>query len=143
LAGGQIGSGTIGKSEAVQEAAVDRDWVLGELKKVYELAKPEASDGETRAVHLSAAVRALELIGTELGMFVKRRPSAPKPIDQMSEAEVLDLLGGEPSADELRTLAGELLRLAEDHSGGDRVFSRAAAPAPGEAGRGAEDTEPG
>jgi phage terminase small subunit len=50
---------------AVNRTAIDRDWVLSGLR---EIAENGSSD--------SARVRALELVGKELGMFVER-PAAP------------------------------------------------------------------
>lgn len=48
---------------AVERAAVDRDWVLPGLRKIAENGSSE-----------SARVRALELVGKELGMFKDRLP---------------------------------------------------------------------
>jgi phage terminase small subunit len=49
----------------VNRAAIDRDWVLSGLRRVAENGASE-----------SARVRALELVGKELGMFVER-PAVP------------------------------------------------------------------
>jgi len=50
---------------AVNRAAIDRDWVLSGLRRIAENGASE-----------SARVRALELVGKELGMFVER-PAVP------------------------------------------------------------------
>lgn len=85
-----------------QRAALSKAWVLAELVKVYETA---ASD---QGRNLAAANRALELIGTQLGMFVKRRVVAR--LEDLSEEELIEFLGGEPTRDEFEQALSTLSR---------------------------------
>jgi hypothetical protein len=111
------------RERAARRVEIDKAWVLQELITVYETAmgRDEAADTEDESesqstrkspLNLAAANRALELIGTELGMFVRRRIHAFKPIDQMNEAEIVDVLGEEPDEAVLdavgKLLAGDI-----------------------------------
>lgn len=55
---------------------------------------------------MSASNQALNLIGKELGMFVDRRLLNVRYLDDMSEEELLEFLGGEPEPEELGAAAG-------------------------------------
>jgi phage terminase small subunit len=53
--------------KAMEKLAIDREWVLGKMIE-------QASAASAMAQH-GSAIRALELIGKEFGMFVERRES--------------------------------------------------------------------
>lgn len=84
---------------AVQTAGIDKAWVMARLQENISRsmqAEPvRDSDGNAigeYAYNASAANRALELIGKELGMFVDRKDiTVRKPISEMTEAELLQL----------------------------------------------------
>ena len=81
---------------AVTNAALTRTWVLQELKQ-----------NVSRAVQiedLSAANRALELLGKELGMFVERKVVGLQDIRTASADELLNILAELDSAIEARQL---------------------------------------
>lgn len=80
-----------------KSVAIDKAWVLKQLQENHTDAK--------EAGQYSASNKALELIGVEIGMFVKRQIVGLKPIAEMNEDEVLALLGGEPDAEALRAHA--------------------------------------
>ena len=67
------------QSEVVERLAIDKAWVLAQLVENVETAKqavPVTIDGVEVGIYqqnLTAANKALELIGKELGMFVERR----------------------------------------------------------------------
>ena len=96
------------RDQVARESVVSRSWVVAELVKVYDTAMGE--DGR----NLAAANRALELMGTELGMFVKRRVVAH--LENMTEEDLVEFLGGEPSVDELEQAARTLARLGKRRS---------------------------
>ncbi|MDJ0952017.1 MAG: terminase small subunit [Alphaproteobacteria bacterium] len=85
---------------AAERARVDKLWIIAQLRGLAEQCLDEDS------FNPSGANRALELLGKEIGMFTERRVVDLKRIDQMTEAEILELLGGEPDPDELRAQAG-------------------------------------
>ena len=87
--------------KAADKVVVDRAYIMKKLKKNAETCLGE---GDNR--NPTAANRALELLGKELGMFVDRRLLNVRYMDDMSEEELLEFLGGEPEPEELRTSAG-------------------------------------
>ena len=90
------------RDQVARESVVNRSWVVAELVKVYDTAM------ETGTLNLAAANKALELMGIELGMFVKRRVVAR--MANMTEEELVEFLGGEPSGDEIKRAADSLAR---------------------------------
>lgn len=67
------------------------------------------AENAAKAVELNqmaAANQALSLYGKELGMFVDRRLVNVRYLDDMSEEELLEFLGGEPDPAELGAAAG-------------------------------------
>ncbi len=99
------------RDQVARESVVSRSWVVAELVKVYDTAMGE--DGR----NLAAANKALELMGIELGMFVKRRLIGR--LEHMTEEELLEFLGGEPSGDELKRAADTLSALARARPAGN------------------------
>ena len=93
------------QAEVARKTVIDKAWVLRELVDVYHAAR--SLDAPENA-NLPAANRALELMGKQLGMFVRRRLIAR--LDQMTEEQLIEFLGGEPTTDEIdqaaRSLAG-------------------------------------
>jgi phage terminase small subunit len=85
-------------AEAVERAVITKAWVLQELQKNIIMARNEGQ--------LSAANKALELLGKEKGMFVDRRLLGVRRIEDMTEEELLEFLGGEPEPTELGETAG-------------------------------------
>lgn len=87
----------------LMRVSADRSWVLQQLVENAEDAK-EARDRAARN-------RALELIGKELGMFVDRRMDVKSPLDELSAAELRDLLdrirAGSPLLDVTPTRADD------------------------------------
>ncbi len=79
-------------------ALLNRADVLRELAENVKLAKG--------LEQMSASNQALNLIGKELGMFVDRRLLNVRYLDDMSEEELLEFLGGEPEPEELGAAAG-------------------------------------
>lgn len=79
----------------VERVAVDRAWVMEKLAKIVAMgmqAEPVLDDkgnaaGEYRQ-NLTAANKALELIGKELGMFVDRKEVRSGPLDGLSPEEL-------------------------------------------------------
>jgi hypothetical protein len=59
--------------------AIDKEGVLARLLAVYEAGVRRKKEGT--AENLSAAIRALELVGKELGMFMDRRDVQPGSIE--------------------------------------------------------------
>lgn len=55
---------------------------------------------------ISASNQAFSLYGKELGMFVDRRLLGVRRVEDMSEEELLEFLGGEPEPEELSAAAG-------------------------------------
>jgi hypothetical protein len=86
---------------AATRVEIDRAWVMDMLRKNAERC---LDDGDDR--NPNAGNRALELLGKEIGMFVDRRLLGVRRIEDMSEEELLALLGGEPDPDELGEAAG-------------------------------------
>lgn len=85
------------QARAEKQAMLDRAGVLKELLENMRLAR----EGK----QIAAANQALSLYGKEMGMFVDRRLLGISHIQDMSEEELLEFLGGEPEAREL-TRAG-------------------------------------
>lgn len=71
------------------------------IERLFRLADKAEAAGQ-----ISAANRAVELLGKEIGMFVDRRLLGIRRIEDMTEEELLEFLGGEPDDAELRTAAG-------------------------------------
>lgn len=94
-------------AKAAEEAAVDKAWVLNNLREVAERcmqAKPVMSRGKPVFVETpegglapayvfdsAGANRALELVGKELGMFIDRKEIRTGPLDGLSHAELKEL----------------------------------------------------
>lgn len=89
------------RSKAAENAEVTREWIIEQLRvnAIQCMAK-----GETFSP--SAANKALELLGKEHRMFIDRRLVGVTNIDDMSEEELLEFLGGEPDSQELGAAAG-------------------------------------
>ena len=78
--------------KAIERAAPTKSWVLEKLR--------ENAEKALEAPHGSAvANRALELVGTELGMFRNDGPPKPITLEDLSTEELSRLLT-DPSADE-------------------------------------------
>lgn len=79
------------QSEVIERLAIDKAWVLGQLVENVETAKqavPVTIDGVQVGIYeqnLTAANKALELIGKELGMFVERREIRTGNLDLTDE----------------------------------------------------------
>lgn len=66
--------------EAVYKSGVGKQWILEKLKKVVEIGMTEEPvldkegnfSGEYKSTNLAAANKALELLGSEEGLFIKR-----------------------------------------------------------------------
>lgn len=87
--------------KVAERAEVTREWIVEQLRlNVIQCME----QGETFAP--AAANKALELLGKEHRMFVDRRLLGVRHIDDMTEEEVLEFLGGEPEPEELGTAAG-------------------------------------
>ncbi len=84
--------------------AVDRRWVVSQLRAVFERAMLTASAaGAEKPVTASGkeavALKALELLGKELGMFGAKRAIDADQLLKLSDAEIeglIDALGGPP-----------------------------------------------
>ena len=89
------------RSKAAEKAEVTREWIIEQLRvnAIQCMAR-----GETFSP--SAANKALELLGKEHRMFIDRRLVGVTNIDDMSEEELLEFLGGEPDSQELGAAAG-------------------------------------
>ena len=85
------------QAKLIETTNIRREWVMEELRKQVVRSTAEG----TKTYNPSAANKALELLGKEIGMFVDRRMLGITKIEDMSEEEILELLGGEPPADEL------------------------------------------
>ena len=82
---------------AASRVEMTREWLLRRLQKNIEMCQ---TPGETFSP--AAANKAIEMAGRELHrMFVERRIIGVRNIDQMTEAELLEFIGGEPSPEEL------------------------------------------
>lgn len=88
--------------KAAEKAVVTRAWVLEMLAKNAR----ECAGNDEALRNPAASNKALELLGKELGMFVDRRLVNVRNISDMSEEEILELLGGEPDPEELSAAAG-------------------------------------
>jgi hypothetical protein len=79
------------KSEIIERIAIDKAWVLRELVENVETAKqavPVTIDGVEVGIYeqnLTAANKALELIGKELGMFIERKEVRTGNLDLSDE----------------------------------------------------------
>lgn len=72
--------------KVVREVAIDKAWITRQLIHIVERAR---ADGK-----LNAAVRALELLGKDQGMFVDRRINLPAdPLDGLTTDELRQFLG--------------------------------------------------
>lgn len=87
-------------AKAAEQAVVDAAWIRRKLK---DNAIQCMKAGDTFAP--SAANKALELLGKDKGMFVDRRLVGVRNIDDMTEEELLEFLGGEPDPQELGAAA--------------------------------------
>lgn len=87
--------------QAAKRAVVDKAWVLEKLRLNVIRTMTPGSEYQP-----SAANKAIELLGKEMGMFVDKRLVGVARIDDMTEDELLEFLGGEPTAEELRAAAG-------------------------------------
>ena len=81
------------RSERVQ---IDQDAVIRRLLREADMGVEEDDKAN------SARIRAIELLGRHLGMFVERHEHAYKPIDQWTEEECDAFLRREPEALETR-----------------------------------------
>lgn len=88
--------------QAAEKAVLDRAWILNMLQK--NAVKCLGENDKFR--NPTAGNRALELLGKELGMFVDRRLLGVRRIEDMSEEELLEFLGGEPEPEEIGAAAG-------------------------------------
>ena len=82
------------RERAIEKAAVDKAWVLTELIEVVDMAKQAIPVLDRKGVptgeyqqNLTAANRALELVGKELGMFVDRREVRTGALDDIPHDE--------------------------------------------------------
>ena len=90
---------TKARSERLEITA---DQVLQAIAKIA-FADHQADDAGD--VKVSDRLAALKQLGEHLGLFVQRRISYTKSIDQMSEDELVALVGGERDPDRLREIA--------------------------------------
>jgi len=84
---------------ATERLAIDRAWVLGQLVDSVASAKVKVPVLDRNGIQvgeycrdLTAANKALELIGKELGMFVERKVHTQSPFDALSLDEKRALL---------------------------------------------------
>ena len=89
------------QAEIAHDMVADRAYVMNRLVTNVERCMV---NGEN--YNPNAANRSLELIGKQLGMFVDRRMLGVQRIEDMTEEEILEFLGGEPTPEELRAAAG-------------------------------------
>ena len=78
------------QAERSRRTDIKADYVLRRLVR-------EADAGDLAEPN-SARIRAVELLGKHVGMFVDRKELAIKPLNQWSEAEIVQFLGGEEAA---------------------------------------------
>jgi hypothetical protein len=84
---------------AVAATAIDKEWVLGNLKSIIErsmqtepvLDKKGVPTGEYQ-FNAAGANRALELVGKELGMFVDRKEVRTGPLEELSEDDLTAII---------------------------------------------------
>jgi phage terminase small subunit len=83
--------------EAVHKSGVGKAWILERLKKVVEIGmkdepiydKEGAFTGEYKSVNLPAANKALELLGIEEGLFIKRVETGdPGDFERLNDDEL-------------------------------------------------------
>ena len=89
------------RARLAEKAEVTREWIIDRLRhNAVQCLVPGDS------FNPAAANKALELLGKEHKMFIDRRLLGVRNIDDMTEEEILEFLGGEPEAEELRKAAG-------------------------------------
>lgn len=81
--------------------AIDAAWVLRKL-----IANVEACMTPGATYSPAAANKALELLGKEHRLFADKRAGETRTLEQMNAEELIAVLGGEPSPEELRAAAG-------------------------------------
>ena len=81
---------------------IEADRVLQGIARIA-FAKPETD--KAGDVKVSDKLAALKLLGEHLGLFIQRRVTYYKPIDRMTEDELVMLLDGERDPDRLRQIA--------------------------------------
>ena len=102
----QIGAENLSKP-VVQEAIAQEmekraaDLEINQKRVLQEFARLAFSPNEAPQHRLTA----LKALGDYLGLFVQRRVNITKRIDQMNQAELQELLGGDLSHSELEALA--------------------------------------
>lgn len=78
----------------LDKAEITKDWINGQLRlNVLQCLTP----GDT--FNPNAANKALELLGKERRMFTDRHLHAVRRIDDMSDEELVEFLGGDPDND--------------------------------------------
>ena len=70
------------RSARLEQTGLSRAWVLERLEQIVE----QCLSGEK--FNPAAAIRALELLGKDLGMFVERRDVTTRTLDTMSQDEL-------------------------------------------------------
>ena len=75
------------------------------LQAIAKIAFADEQADNAADVKVSDRLAALKLLGEHLGLFVQRRITYTKSIDQMNEDELIALLGGERDPDRLREIA--------------------------------------
>lgn len=114
--------------EAIHKSGVGKQWILEKLKKVVEIGMAEEPvldkegnfSGEYKSTNLAAANKALELLGSEEGLFIKRVESGdPGDFERLKDDELDDRLNS----------ADEALRLAQAAIGSAKASSREASKA--------------
>lgn len=85
-------------TKLVQEAKIDKKWIIDQLIDVVATAKAakpvldrEGNPTGEYQQNLSAANQALKMLGTELGMFVERKEVRTGPLDSLEHAQLLVL----------------------------------------------------
>ena len=81
---------------------IEADRVLQAIAKIA-FADHQADNADD--IKVSDRLGALKLLGEHLGLFVRRRITYTKTIDQMTEDELVALLGGETDPARLREIA--------------------------------------
>src|SRR5262249_52140637 len=85
------------RERAIERAALTRAWVINQLMENVQMAKQAipVTDRDGKEIgqyqqNLSAANRALELLGKELGMFIERlERGKPGEFEHLSDEEIL------------------------------------------------------
>ena len=75
------------------------------LQAIAKIAFADEQGSAADDIKVSDRLAALKLLGEHLGLFVQRRITYTKSIDQMSEDELVVLLGGETDPERLREIA--------------------------------------